>query len=92
MTELIANGNSKSRSASLTDIARSMIYYQRRKRESQYDSDLERHISDVVTERLSYSTRMVTAMIRRFGIRVRQNRIGMHMRHMNTPHEPCYDT
>ena len=49
MTELIANGLSKSRSASLTGTARSMIYYQRRNREPQYDADLERRISDIVT-------------------------------------------
>jgi hypothetical protein len=69
MTELIANGNSKSRSASLTGIARSMIYYQRRKREPQYDADLERRISDIVTERPSYGTRRVIAMIRLSGSR-----------------------
>ena len=40
MTELIANGLSKSRSASLTGIARSMIYYEHRKRKQQYDADL----------------------------------------------------
>ncbi|MCL4451829.1 MAG: IS3 family transposase [Candidatus Thermoplasmatota archaeon] len=83
MTELIANGLSKSRSASLTGTARSMIYYKRRKREPQYDADLERRISDIVTERPSYGTRRVTAMIRRSGIRVGRNRIRRHMRHMN---------
>ena len=51
MTELIANGLSKSRSASMTDIARLMIYYQRRKRKLQYDANLERRIFDIVTER-----------------------------------------
>ena len=83
MTELIANGYSKSRSASLTGIARSMNYYQRRKREPQYDADLERRISDIVTERPSYGTRRVTAMIRRSGIMTGRNRIRRHMRHMN---------
>ena len=83
MTELIANGYSKTRSASLTGIARSMIYYQRRKREPQYDPDLERRISDIVTERPSYGTRRVTAMIRRSGSRIGRNRIRRHMRHMN---------
>ena len=51
MTELIANGISKSRSASLTGIARSMIYYEHRKRKQQYDADLERRISSIVEER-----------------------------------------
>ena len=34
MTELIANGYSKSRSAYLTGISRSMIYYEHRKRKN----------------------------------------------------------
>ena len=83
MTELIANGLSKSRSASLAGTARSMIYYQRRKRKPQYDPDLERRISDIVTERPSYGTRRVTAMIRRSGFVVGRNRIIRHMRHMD---------
>jgi putative transposase len=83
MTELIANGLSKSGSASLTGTARSMIYYQRRKREPQYDADLEKRISHIVEERPSYGTRRVTAMSRRSGIRVGRNRIRRHMRHMN---------
>ncbi len=83
MTELIANGYSKSRSASLTGIARSMIYYQHRKREPQYDADLEKRISDIVTERPSYGTRRVTAMIRRSGSKIGRNRVRRHMRHMN---------
>ena len=83
MTELIANRRSKLRSASVTGTARSMIYYQRRKREPQYDADLEKRISHVVEERPSYGTRRVTAMIRRSGSRMGRNRIRRHMRHMN---------
>ena len=83
MTEFIANDYSKSRSASLTGIARSRIYYQHRKREPQYDSDLERHISDIVKERLSYGTRRVTAMIRRSESIIGRNRVRRHIRHMN---------
>jgi putative transposase len=83
MNDLIMKGVPKSRSASLTGIARSMIYYDRRKREPKYDADLERRISDIVMERPSYGTRRVTAMIRRSGIRVGRNRIRRHMRHMN---------
>jgi putative transposase len=60
-----------------------MIYYQRRKREPQYDADLEKRISHVVEERPSYGTRRVTAMIRRSGSRMGRNRIRRHMRHMN---------
>ena len=44
-----------------------MIYYQRRKREQQYDVDLEKLLSHVVEERSSYGTRRVTAMIRLSG-------------------------
>ena len=83
MTELIANGLSKSRSASLTGTARSMIYYQHRKRKPQYDPDLEIRISDIVMERPSYGTRRVTAMIHRSGSRIGRNRVRRHMRHMN---------
>ena len=83
MNDLVSKGFPRSRSAHLTGIARSMIYYQRRKREPQYDADLERRISDIVTERPSYGTRRVTAMIRRSGIRAGRNRIRRHMRHMN---------
>ena len=83
MTELIANGLSKSRSASLTGTARSMIYYQRRNRKPQCDFDLEKSISHIVGERPSYGTRRVTAMICHSGIRVGRNRIRRHMRHMN---------
>ena len=67
MTELISNGYSKSRSAYLTGISRTMIYYEHRKRKKQYDADLERHISSIVEKRPSYGTRRVTAMIRRSG-------------------------
>ena len=83
MNDLVMKGTPRSRSAYLTGIARSMIYYQRRKREPQYDADLERRISEIVTERPSYGTRRVTAMIHRSGIRVGRNRIRRHMRHMN---------
>jgi len=83
MNDLIMKGVPKSRSASLTGIARSMIYYDRRKREPKYDADLERRISDIVMERPSYGTRRVTAMIRRSGSMVGRNRIRRHMRHMN---------
>ena len=60
-----------------------MIYYQRRKREQQYDADLEKRISHVVEESPSYGTRRVTAMIRRSGSRIGRNRVRRHMRHMN---------
>ena len=69
MNDLVSNGIPKSRSAHRAGIARSMIYYQRRKREPQFDADLEKRISHVVEERPSYGTRRVTAMIRRSGSR-----------------------
>ena len=65
MNDLASKGFPRSRSAHLAGMARSMIYYQRRKREPQYDPDLERRISDIVVERPSYGTRRVTAMIHR---------------------------
>ena len=82
MNDLVSKGFPRSRSAHLAGMARSMIHYKHKEREPQYDADLERHISDIVTERPSYGTRRVTAMIRRSGIRVRRNRIRRHMRHM----------
>ena len=51
MNDLVSNGIPKSRS---------MIDYQRRKREPQYDVDLEKRISHIVEERPSYGTRRVT--------------------------------
>ena len=69
MNDLVSNGIPKSRSAHLAPISRSMIYYQRRKREPQYDADLEKRISHIVEERPSYGTRRVTAMIRLAGSR-----------------------
>jgi putative transposase len=53
----------------LAGIARSMIYYQHRKREPQYDADLEKRISHVVEEMPSYGTRRITAMIHLPGFR-----------------------
>ena len=82
MNDLVSNGIPKSRSPLLAGIARSMIYYQRRKREPQYDADLEKCISSIVEERLSNGTRRVTVMIRRSGSRIGRNRIRWHMRHM----------
>ena len=83
MTELIANGLSRSRSSSLTGVSRSMIYYRHRERKPKYDVDLERRISHVVEEGISYGTMRVAAMIRRSGVRMGRNRIRRHMRHMN---------
>ena len=54
MNDLVSNGIPKSRSANLAGVSRSMIYYQRRKREPQYDADLEKRISHIVEERPSY--------------------------------------
>ncbi len=83
MNMIVENGIPKSRSASLTGISRSMIYYERKKRKERYDTDLEALISDIVMDRPSYGTRRVTAMVRRNGIRIGRNRVRKHMRHMN---------
>ena len=90
MNELISKGFSKSRSAFLTGIARSMIYYEHRKRNPQYNMELEKCISNIVSERPSYGTRRVGSMICRAGIIVGRNRVRRHMRHMNpilAPHK-----
>ena len=81
--DLIANGCSKSRSALLAGVSRSMIYYRHRERKPKYDADLAKRISSIVEERPSYGTMRVTAMIRRSGIMTGRNRIRRHMRHMN---------
>ena len=83
MNDLVSNDILKSRSAHLAGVSRSMIYYQRKEREPQYDADLEKRISHIIEERPSYGTRRVTAMIRRLGIRMGRNRIRRRMRHMN---------
>lgn len=57
MNDLVSKGFSKSRSASLTGIARSMIYCEHRKRNPQYDMELEKRISDIVNERPYYTIR-----------------------------------
>ena len=68
MNDLVSKGFSKSRSASLTGIASSMIYYEHRKRKLKYDMELEERILAILSERPSYGTRRVGAMIRRVGI------------------------
>ena len=83
MNDLVLKGFSKSRYASLTGIARSMIYYDHRKRNSQYDMELEERISAILSERPSYGTQRVGAMIHRAGIIAGRNCIRRHMRHMN---------
>ena len=82
MNGLVSKGFPKSRSAYLTGIAK-FIIDQRRKREPQYDADLEKRISSIVEERTSYGARRVAAIICRSGIMVGRNRIRRHMRHMN---------
>ena len=69
MNDLVSKGFSRCRSVHLGGISRSMIYYQIRKREPQYDDDLEKCISHIVEERPSYNTKRVTAMIRLSGSR-----------------------
>ena len=83
MNDLVSKGFSKSRASYLTGIARSMIYYEHRKRKPKYDMELEERISAILSERPSYGTRRVRAMIRRTGIIAGRNRIRRHMRHMN---------
>lgn len=68
MNDLVSKGFSKSRSASLTGITSSMIYYEHRKRKLKYDMELEERILSILSERPSYGTRRVGAMIRRVGI------------------------
>ena len=69
MNDLVSKGFYRFKSTHLAGIARPMIYYQRRKRELQYDADLEKRISHVVEERPSYGTRRLMALIRLFASR-----------------------
>ena len=69
MNDLVSKGFYRFKSTHLAGIARPMIYYQRRKREPQYDADLEKRISHLVEERPSYGTGRATAMIRLSGSR-----------------------
>ena len=61
MNDLVSKGFSKSRSSYLTGIARSMIYYEHRKRKPQYDMELKKSISAISSLRPSYGTRRVRA-------------------------------
>ena len=83
MNDLVSKGFSKSRASYLTGIARSMIYYEHRKRKPKYDMELEERISAILSERPSYGTQRVGAMIHRAGIIAGRNCIRRHMRHMN---------
>ena len=70
MNDLVVKGTSRPRSACLAGIARPMIYYQHIKRLPQYYADMEKPVFDTVTERLSYGTGGVTAIISRSGFRI----------------------
>ena len=83
MNDLVSNRFSISRSAYLAGISRSTKYYQRINRKQQYDVVLEKGISEGVTERPSYGSRNVTAVIRLSDIRVRRNCVRRRIPHMN---------
>ncbi len=70
MNDLVSKGIPKSRSAYLADNAKSMIYYERRKRKPKYYTYLEKRIYSIVDEEPSYGTNDVTAMIHRSRIKV----------------------
>ena len=63
-----------------------MIYYKHRKRNLQYDMELERRISDTVSEGRSYGSRRVTTMLQRHGLTIGGNRVRRHIRHLNLIH------
>ena len=83
MMDLIAKGCSKSGSALLTGVTRSMIYYRHRERKPKYDADPDKRIFSIVEERPVYSARRVTAVNRRSSIMTERNRIGCHIHQMN---------
>ena len=65
MTSLVQYGFSRNRACELSGYSRSLLYYKQRKRSIPMDPFLESRINEIVSERPSYGTRRVTAMIRR---------------------------
>ena len=63
MNTMVNSGYSKIKASRLTGISRSMLYYERRKRPSKYNSELESSIMDISGERPSYGTRRIPRRI-----------------------------
>lgn len=79
MTSLVQYGFSRNRACELSGYSRSLLYYKPRKRSIPMDPFLESRINEIVSERPSYGTRRVTAMIRRAGHSVNRKRVRRHM-------------
>ena len=48
-----------------------------------FDTDLEPRIEGIITQRPSYGTRRVTAMIRRSGLIMNRKKVRRHMKELN---------
>ena len=70
----------------LSGYPRSLLYYRQRDRNVPLDPDLSSRIEGIITQRPSYGTRRVTAMIKRSGLIVNRKRVKRHMKEMNLLH------
>lgn len=82
MINLSEKGLSIKRACELSGYTRSLVYYEPQERKPRPDPVLESRITAIVTERPSYGTRRVTAMIRRSGNTVNRKRVRRHMKAM----------
>ena len=85
MNELVNIGFTMRNASRLSGYPRSLLYYRQRERNAPLDTDLKSKIEGIITQRPSYGTRRVTAMIRRSGLIVNRKKVRRHMREMNLP-------
>ncbi|MGC8563219.1 MAG: transposase, partial [Thermoplasmata archaeon] len=86
MNELAGRGFTMRNASRLSGYPRSLLYYRQRERSVPLDMDLEYRIESIITQRPSYGTRRVTAMIRRSGLTVNRKKVRRHMKDMNLLH------
>ena len=86
MNDLVNRGFTSRNAGRLSGYPRSLLYYRQRERYVPLDTDLKSRIEGIITQRPSYGTRRVTAMIRRSGLTVNRKKVRRHMREMNLLH------
>ncbi len=86
MNELAGRGFTMRNASRLSGYPRSLLYYRQRERNVPLDTDLEYRIEGIITQRPSYGTRRVTAMIRRSGLIINRKKVRRHMKEMNLLH------
>ena len=86
MNEMIGRGFTARNASRLSGYPRSLLYYRQKGRNVPLDKDLKSRIEGIITQRPSYGTRRVTAMIRRSGLTVNRKKVKRHMKEMNLLH------